>query len=292
MAFQVVPEPELEEILQDEQSNIATLLEQTDMHMEPIVKAMKLKKSAGKGFTEFLLYIIKLFRKAIENKTITMKNSKRLSVLTELKDISQVLHNVLENQFNTHDKRDDQDDKSLNSAIALVVRCANKVEEVIKSLQKTQWLRLFRSAKNINTFIPIFEKITKVVKGIECIDCRPFSELIGDVETLKAALNDIKTRILDFELIGLTTSIVLGIGSFIFVVVGGILLATPAAPLAVPFIAAGASGVGVSFVTGSGVKLCSCLADKRLRYAEAKGEVKGNKFLEEEKSELSQLNAS
>ena len=92
-AFELVSQSEVDEILQDGKTLIDTLLMQEEK-MERIVKAMQLKRSAAKSFTEFLLYIIKLFKKAIENKTITLTNSVRQSITTELNDIFLVLYHV------------------------------------------------------------------------------------------------------------------------------------------------------------------------------------------------------
>ena len=183
-------------------------------------------------------------------------------------------------QGNTDDMR------SLNDSIALVVRHAIKVKDIIKTLQKKQWFRWFRSAKNINTFIPIFEKITKVVEGIQCIDCRPFCELLGDTKSLRDSLIDIEKRILGLETVGLSTSMLLAIGSVVCLIVGGILIFSPAAPAAIPLAIAGAAGVGTSFVIGGSTKLCSTLAFKRFNHSLAKGGVKGDKFVREDTTEL------
>ena len=313
----IVSQNEVDEILQDGKALIDTLLKQEEK-MQGIVKAMQLKRSAAKSFTDFLLYIIKLFKKAIENKTITLTNSVRQSITTELNDIFLVLHHVRKDfcsnqgdtahaQYRTtqddttqaqdnptqdnvtqgNATQDNADDTtSLDSSIALVVRHAIKMKDIIKSLQKKQWLRWLRSAKNISTFIPIFEKITKVVEGIQCIDCRPFCELLGDTKSLRDSLTDIETRILGIETTGLSASILLAIGSVVCLIVGGILIFTPAAPAAIPFAIAGAAGVGTSFVIGGSTKLCCFLTFKRLDHSKAKGNGKGSKFVKEDTTEL------
>ena len=287
----VVP---VEEILQDGKALIDTLLHQ-EVKMELIVEVMQLKRSAGKNFTDFLLYIIKLFQKAIENKTITLTNSVRRSIMTELNDIFLVLYRVrmdfcsASTQHNaTQDDTSEDDTTSLDDSMVIVVRYAVKVKDIIKSLQKKQWLRCFRSAKNINTFIPIFEKITKVIEGIQCIEYRQFSELLGNVEELKASLDDINKTVLGLEAVGLSAAFLLAIGGFVCLIVGGILSATPAAPAGVPLMIAGGAGVGAALVSGCGTELCACLARKRLGHAEAKGDRKGKKFVKEDTTELSQ----
>ena len=106
----------------------------------------------SKFFTEFLLYNIKLFLSAIEDGTITMKNSVRQSTIQELSHNSLTLHRILKDFCST------KDNSSLDDSVAIVIGCATKVRDVIKSLQKKHWLRWFRLAKTISALMPIFEK--------------------------------------------------------------------------------------------------------------------------------------
>ena len=67
---------------------------------------------------------------------------------------------------------------------------------------------------------------------------------------------------------------------------GGILLATPAG---VPLLAVGGAGVGVLIETGGGTALCSYLATKRLDRTKAKGDTRGDKFIDNDTAELPQF---
>ena len=223
-ALQIIPQAEVDEMLEEGKTLIDTLLRK-EVKMSQIIKTMQLKRNAGKSFTEFLMYIIKLFQKAIENKTITLTNSTRQSVVGELNDSFLILYRVRRDFCDTAD-----DVTSLDDSIALVVTRAIKVKDVIKNLQKKHWLRWCRSTKNISTLVPIFEKIIQVIKGIKCIDCRPFRELLGDVAALKASLGDIEKRVFALETVGLSATILFAIGGVTCLIVGGILLFSPAAP--------------------------------------------------------------
>lgn len=284
--LRIIPEDEVQEMLQKGSRLIDTLLRQ-EGKLASIVQGMQLKISISKSFTEFLLYIIKLFQKAIENKTITMKNSARESIKSELTDIAQGLHYVLMNlkNYNPHDVPT----TSYDASVAFIVRSAIKVQDIIKGLQRKQWLRWFRSAKNISALVPVFERITQVVKDIQCIECREFFELLGDVEELKASLDDIRKRVFSLETVGIVTAVLFAVGGVICLIVGGILLVTPAAPAGVPLLIAGGAGVGAALATGSGTELCAFLARKRLDRAEAKGDRKGDKLVCNKTTELSQL---
>ena len=82
--FSVIDPKEVQKLLQDDKDLIGTLLNHPDAKIRSIAEAMQLKKNVAKSFTEFLLYIIKLFLSAIEDGTITMKNSVRQSTTQEL----------------------------------------------------------------------------------------------------------------------------------------------------------------------------------------------------------------
>ena len=278
--MQIIPQEEVDEILQDGRTLIDTLLNQPETEMQSIVNGLQLKISVGKSFTEFLLYIIKLFLKAVEDKTITLSNSVRQSIVSELNHINLVLLYVRKDFCSS------EDGIPANDSVAVVVGCATKMTDVIKSLQKKQWLRWFRSAKNISALVPIFERITEVLRGVQCIECKTFSKLLGDVAALQDSLVDIEKRLLITQGVGLSASILVGIGSIICMIVGGILLVTPAG---VPLLAVGGAGVGISIATGGGTALCSYLATKRLGRAKTKGDTKGDKFVENDTTKPAQF---
>ena len=271
--FSVIDPKEVQKLLQDDKDLIGTLLNHPDAKIRSIAEAMQLKKNVAKSFTEFLLYIIKLFLNAIEDGTITMKNSVRQSITQELSHNSLTLRHVRKDFCGA------KDNSSLDDSVAIVIGCATKVRDVIKSLQKKHWLRWFRSAKNISALMPIFEKITKVVSIVQSIECKTFSELLGDVADLQASLVDIEQRLQCIHSGGMMASAIIGIGGVICMIVGGILLATPAG---VPLLAVGGAGVGISIATGGGTLLYSCIAEKYLDYAKGKGNSKGDKFVKNE----------
>ena len=134
--------------------------------------------------------------------------------------------------------------------------------------------------------MPIFERITEVVTDVQCIECSTFSKLLGDVAGLQDSLLDIEKRFLIMQGAWLSASVLVGIGSIVCMIIGGILLATLAG---VPLLAVGGAGVGVSIATGGGTALCGYLATKCLNRARAKGDNKGDKFVENDTTKLAQF---
>ena len=248
--------------------------------MQSIVNALQLKKDVGKSFTEFLLYIITLFLKAVEDKTITMTNTARQSIVSELNLINVVLIYI------RRDFCSSEDETPTDDSVAIVVGCATKVTDIIRSLQKKQWLRWFRSAKNISALVPIFERITEVVRDVQCIECKTFSELLGNVAALQDSLVDIEKRLLVVQGVGVSGSVLVGIGSLICMIVGGILLATP---VGVPLLAVGGAGVVRSIAIGSVTGFCGRIAVKRLDRAKEKDDTKGDKFVKNDNTRPAQL---
>ena len=100
--------------------------------------------------------------------------------------------------------------------------------------------------------------ITEVVRGVQCIKCETFNALLGDFAALRDSLVDIEKRLLVTQGVGLSAS-VLVIGSIIYMIVGEILLVTPAG---VPLLAVGGAGVGVLIETGGSTALCSYFSYK------------------------------
>ena len=127
--FQIVSSGEVSEMLQDGKDKIKAILNQPEPEMKPIVDALQLKKNVGKNFTEFLLYIIKLFQNAVRNKTIAMTNSVRESIMSELDHNYVVLMHVRED-FCSSEGQEPADD-----SVVIVVGCATKVTDIIRSLQ-------------------------------------------------------------------------------------------------------------------------------------------------------------
>ena len=133
--------------------------------------------------------------------------------------------------------------------------------------------------------MPIFERITKVVRDVQCNKCKTFSELLGDVAVLQDSLVDIEKRLLVAQGARLSTSVLIGIGSIICIIAGGILLATPAG---LPLLAVGGAGVGVSIATGGNTAFCSYIAAKRLDHAKRKGDNRGDTFVKKDTTRPSQ----
>ena len=134
--FQIVPQQEVSKMLQDGKDKIKAILNQPEPEIQPIVDALR-KKNVGKNFTEFLLYIIKLFQNAAKNNTITITNSVRESTMSEL-DHNYVVLIRVRKDFCSPEGTEPADD-----SVAIVIGCATKVTDVIKSLQKKHWLRWF-----------------------------------------------------------------------------------------------------------------------------------------------------
>ena len=132
----------LTRLLQDGRALITILLNQPDTEMKSVVDGLQLQRSVGKSFTEFLLYIIKLFLKAIEDKIITMKNSVKQSVMSELNHIFLILI-YIQRHFEDKESNDDEHMYKPDDSVAIVVKCATKVTDIIRSLQKKQRLGWF-----------------------------------------------------------------------------------------------------------------------------------------------------
>ena len=115
-------------------------------------------------------------------------------------------------------------------------------------MQKVYWLKCSQSAQTISALLPIYEKISEVVEGIKGINCKPFVELLGNVNDLKDSLAKIENILfLTTEIVGLSTSLVFATAGALCMLAGTILLITPAAPVGLPLVLTG----GVVTVTSA-----------------------------------------
>ena len=235
-AIQSIPQmatDQVKEMLEESQEIVDTILEQ-DVDMAAIINAMRAQKIAGKIFTELLICTIRMFRTAIKNDVICLKKSRQ--------PIIQQLHKSFVTLKCTHkDFCGTIEDKAvLDNSIAVVVLHSNKILAVVKSMQKVYWLKCSQSAQTISALLPIYEKITKVVEGIKEINCKPFVELLGNVNDLKDSLAKIENILfLTTEIVGLSTSFIFATAGAACMLAGVILLITPAAPVGLPLVLTG-----------------------------------------------------
>ena len=135
--FQVISQDQVSKMLQESKECAETLLKQKP-EMMSLMKAIPLKQSAGKSFTEFSLYINKLFRKAIEKKHIRLKKkSVRESILFQLKEYFLYLKSM-----HTNFCRDDSTEAQIEESLAIVVIQSSKTLDILRSIQKPKFFRL------------------------------------------------------------------------------------------------------------------------------------------------------
>jgi len=134
--IRTISEEQVHEMLQEGHAIADTLLKQ-EVEMISIVEAMRAEKIAGKSFTEFLMHIVKLFRKAIEKGIIYLKKSARQPFVQRLNEYFLILKNIHEDFCSPG-----EDTTPPNDSIAIIVIQAKNILAVIKSIQKTYWLRL------------------------------------------------------------------------------------------------------------------------------------------------------
>ena len=272
---------EFDTILLKGQEIADTLLRQ-DITTVTILKAIELKKNAGKSFTEFLMHVIIIFRDAINDNIICLKRSVGQSIIRQLNENFLILKNTRKNFCSTNHE---EDPEFLTDSIAIVVLQSKKILYVIKSIQKTYWLKLSQSAKTIGTLLPIFKKITEMVNSIQEVDHEPIHQLFGNIEDLKASLDKIKsTLFLTTEIAGFSGSLMFAIGGTACIIVGGIMLATPAAPGGIPLVIVGGLVLGTSPVVMKAFKSFHLHTIECIDKAEKKGRQDSKKFVENHKN--------
>ena len=87
----------------------------------------------------------------------------------------------------------------------------------------------------------LYEEITKVVEGIRDLDTdyKPFCELIGDVEQLMLSIKSVKSLLQKLVNSNLVLSVTFGAGAAICVIIGAVLIPTPAVAATLPLLITG-----------------------------------------------------
>ena len=205
--------------------------------LEPIVIKIKQKAIVGKVFAEFLVYLCNIFLRAIEkNELRLVRSSQKQPTMDELTDSIMILMEVKDKFRSTYTDQEHEED-SLRYAIPILIGRANKIASIIRNIWQPFWKRW--SSSKIGTLLSIYEGITEVVKGIKDIDCKPFCDLIGDIKQLRACLDNIDTILEGVFCSQLIVGVALGAGSAICVILGAILIPTPAAPASIPLLVTG-----------------------------------------------------
>ena len=204
----------------------------------PIVNGIRLKRSVGKGFTDFLIYISNVFLKAFEEDIIPLKKSWKQSIIDELNDSIAILITIRREFSDTENAQEQSEtSSSLKVAVSVLLRRAEKIADMIKGLWQPFWSR--SSIRRISALLPIYEGITEVVRGIQNIDCRPFCELLGDIASLRTRLKNVRDNLTTTLRCQIASTLVAGFGGATCLILGAILLATPAAVVGPPLLIAG-----------------------------------------------------
>ena len=272
----------VQKMLEEGQEIIDSILKQ-EVGMEAIVRTMRVQKIAAKAFTEFLICTIRMFRSAIEDDVICLKNcTTRQLIIQQLKESFVTLKSTHKDFCGTI-----EDTAILDNSVAVVILQSEKILAVIKSMKKIYWLRVSQSAKIISALLPIYEKIAEVVKGIKEVNCKPFVELLGSVEDLKDSLAKIeKILFLTTETVGFCASLVFATAGVTCLIVGGILLITPGAPAGLPLLMAGSIAVLTSQMILLGSKPFYFITITHVAKSKKEGQTRSKEFVNDQPSTL------
>lgn len=220
-----------------------------------------------------------------------MKKSVKEANIHQLNECFLILKSVHRNFCSTDDSEEDA--ICINESLTIVLLRSLKTLDIIKSIQKTYWLKFTQSAKTISALLPIFEKITEVVQNVSELNeevvkgCRSFSELLGSVADLRASLVNIKcTLVHTINNFGLSTTLIFAIAGVTCLLVGGILIVTPAG---IPLLVIGGVTLVASHALSYGTKTCCYITVKQLCNSEKEGYTMSKKFVEGQPSKLSEF---
>ena len=220
--------------LEESQTIVESLLTQ-DIVTTTIKHVIGQKKNAGKSFAEFLMIIIKIFRKAIKDNKLRFEKSVGQSMIHQLNESETTLKPAYHTICST-----EEGTKIFKNSVICVIIHATKVLGVIKTIPKAKWLSLSQSAETIGMLMSIFQKITKMLSSIPDITNEPLHHLFENIENLNASLTKIKkTLFLSTKIVGFSGTALYIVGGVTCIILGTVLCITPVAPVGIPFVVAG-----------------------------------------------------
>ena len=249
--------------------------------LKPLVLKIKQKSAVGEIFTDILIYLCKLFHNAINDGTIHLVGgSHKEHVLKELKETQLTLENI-KGKFDPEYPASHQEQKHefiQFVPLSILLIGANKIAESVKSIWQPLWRRWLPS--KMGMLRSLYQEITKVVEGIRYldIDCKSFCELIGDVEQLTLSVNSVKPLLQKLVNSNLVLCVTFGAGAAICVIIGAVLIPTPAVAATLPLLITG----GVLAWQSSVHMGLAALTDKvavEVNHSEDHGYCKGQELL-------------
>ena len=226
----------------NEEEELAKEIIKQQTTLEPLAIKIQEKTVVGKTFTEILIYVCKLFCKAIDGETIRLVgSSQKQYVLKELRGTRLMLANI-KNKFDPEYPASQQEQKHefiQYVPLSILLNGANKIAEILKSIWQPFWRRW--SPSKMATLLSLYDGITTVVGGIKNIDhdCRSFCELIGDIQQLRRCLKSVDTILQGLHKSNLVLCVTLGAGAIICAVLGAVLIPTPAVAATLPLLITG-----------------------------------------------------
>ena len=250
--------------------------------LEPLASKIQGKSVVGKTFTKILIYVCKLFSKAIEDETIRLVDSSRKKDVLDKLDDTQLTLTSIEDKFDPEYPASQQEQKHefIHYIPLSILLCrANKIAKILKSIWQSFWRRW--SPSKMAMLLSLYDGITEVVWGINSIDhdCRSFCELITGIQQLRLCLESVDTILQGLIKSNLVLCITLGAGAAICVILGAVLTPTPAVAVTLPLLITG----GVLALQSSrhlGVAAFSNKVTAVVDQSKEKGYNKGQELLE------------
>ena len=209
----------------------------TSTVFEPIaiISRFTQKTIIGKTFTEFLIYLCKLFLKAINNGAVHLaKNAEehRQYITNEVSGSITILNGIKE-KFSNVNNNEQEDDLVQYALMPILVVRASRIVDVIRQ-PFWEW-----PANNMDTLLSLCDGMVKVVKGTRDIDNTSFCQLIAHIQQLSACLDNTDAMLQKMFNSQIVLTFTLGAGAAICFILGVALTCTPAAAATVPLMVAG-----------------------------------------------------
>ena len=206
------------------------------VNYEPTAMISKFNQKTiiGKTFTEYLIYLCKLFLKAIDNGAVRLvrdAEQHKEYIKNEVAGSITILNGIME-KFSSADK-EQEDDLLQYALIPILLVRASRIVDIIR---QPFWVW---PASNMNILLSLCDGMVEVVKGTRDIDHTSFCQLIGHIQQLRGCLDSADAMLQRMFKSQLILTITLGAGAVICFILGAAFMCTPLNAASVPLLVAG-----------------------------------------------------
>ena len=155
-----------------------------------------LKTTIGKNFTLLLINLSERLKYKIANLIRNCGTHQQYTmIIAELNGSKKILTSIKNNFFSAHADQEHRDDILQYVILPILLDRANKIADILRNIGLP--FQEGCSPNDLEILLSIYDGIARVVRQVKDIDCRPYYELINEIQQLRACLDNVDKLIIE-----------------------------------------------------------------------------------------------